>query len=339
MLAPERRHFTDSPGRTMDIQPLRGIGTHVSRVSLGTMTFGQQADEATSRQIIDMALDGGVTFVDCADVYTKGASEEIVGRALQGRRDGIVLASKVGNRVGPDAHLDAGLHRGHVLRAVERSLARLQTDRLDLLYMHRPDPHTPMEETLAAFDQLVRDGKVLYVGMSNHAAWQVGDARWLARQAGQTLPTVLQVPYNPIARSIDEECVAFARAHGLSLVVYNPLAGGLLTGKHDRGAEPAAGTRFALNAMYRDRFWSEPHFDAVERLGKVAGDAGLTLPQLAFRWLMSQPHVDSVILGVSKPEHLEQNLAACEGRLDEATLAACDEVWQRLRGPHFRYNR
>ena len=322
----------------METQTLRGTGVTVSRVSLGTMTFGMQTEEADAARMIDMALDQGVNFIDTADVYVGGVSEEIVGRVLQGRRDRVVLASKVANKSGPDPIRDVGLNRWHVLRGVEESLRRLQTDCLDILYMHRPDPATPIEETLAAFDLLVRQGKVLYVGMSNHAAWQVCEALWKAQDGGWARPAVMQVPYNLIARSIDEECVAFSRQHHIGMAVYNPLAGGLLTGKHERGA-PTPGTRFALNANYQDRFWSEPHFDAVEALRPVAAAAGLELTELALRWLLSQPHVDSIILGVSKVEHLRQNLAACQGRLDEATLAACDEAWATLRGPHFRYNR
>jgi aryl-alcohol dehydrogenase-like predicted oxidoreductase len=286
-----------------------------------------------------MAIDGGVNFIDTADVYVRGVSEEIVGKALKGKRDRVVLASKVCNFVGQDRIKDAGLHRWHVIRGVEASLKRLGTDCLDICYLHRPDYNTPIEETMAAFDTLVRQGKVVYVGMSNYAAWQMCEALWKCDVNRWAPPVVTQVPYNVLTRGIEGELVPFVKAMDIGVAVYNPLAGGLLTGKHSREAGPDEGTRFALNKEYYGRYWLNSNLDAVEALGEVAREAGVTMPQLAFQWLLSQPHVDSVILGVSKIAHLEENLASADGRLDEATLAACDEVWDGLRGDRFRYNR
>ncbi len=323
----------------MDTRLLTGTGTTVSRLSLGTMTFGDQVDEATATRMIDTALDHGVNFIDTADVYVDGRSEEIVGRALQGRRHQVVLASKVGNKAGDDPHRDQGLHRWHIIRGIEASLRRLQTDCLDLYYMHRPDPGTPIEETLAAFDHLVRQGKILYAGMSNYASWQVCEALWKAAADRWPRPVVMQLPYNLITRSIDAECVAFAQHMRLGLTVYNPLAGGLLTGKHERREGPSADTRLGRSSMYHGRFWSDVNLDAVEALSGIARQAGKTMVELALQWLLSQPHVDSVILGASRVEQLEQNLNASAGRLDDATLQACDQVWQQVRGPHFQYNR
>jgi len=323
----------------MEYRTLTGTGITVSRVCLGTMTFGREAEEATATQMLHMALDAGVNFVDTADVYAEGRSEEILGRALQGVRDGIVLASKVANPSGQYKLRDSGLHRWHIIKGVEDILGRLQTDRLDILYMHRPDRATPMEETLSAMDRLVQQGKVMYVGMSNFASWQVMDAIWQARTHGWALPVVTQYPYNLITRSLDEEATEFLKTERIGLTVYNPLAGGLLTGKHRREAGPTDGTRFAESPEYYRRFWHRANFDAVDRLKEIAAQAGKTLIELAFQWLSSQDHVDSIILGATKPEHLEQNLAAFEGRLDSATLQACDEVWAELRGPHFSYNR
>ena len=323
----------------MEYRTLTGTGATVSRVCLGTMTFGQQVDEPTSARMIDSALDAGVNFIDTADAYVGGLSEEIVGRALKGKRDGVVLASKVANDVGPDPRLDGGLHRRHVIQGVEASLRPLQTDCLDVYYLHRPDYNTPLEETLAAFDQLVRQGKVVYVGMSNYASWQVCQARWKCDVNRWAPPVVTQVPYSLITRSIDEEYVAFVKEMGIGVTVYNPLGAGMLTGKHRQDAAPAEGTRLAINDDYHGRFWHDANFAAVEALRKAAEDAGLSMVELALRWLASQEHVDSVILGASKPEHLEANLAAIDGRLDNATLAACDDVWETLRGPHFGYNR
>jgi len=323
----------------MEYRTLTGTGITVSRVTLGTMTFGQQADEATSARMIDMALDAGVNFIDEADVYVGGKSEEIVGRALKGRRNRLILASKVCNFSGEDKRKDVGLHRWHVIRGVEANLKRLQTDCLDICYLHKPDYATPIEETLAAFDTLVQQGKVVYVGVSNFASWQVCEAQWKAQENRWAPPVVTQVPYNLITRSIDEEYVSFIKHMKLGMVVYNPLAGGLLTGKHALDKGPIEGTRFDLNKEYYGRFWHGANFEAVQALAKIAEGAGKSLTELAFQWLMSQPHVDSILIGASKVEHLEQNLKAVEGRLDEPTMKACDEVWQRVRGNHFPYNR
>jgi 1-deoxyxylulose-5-phosphate synthase len=322
----------------MESTILKGTGATISRLSLGTMTFGAQADEATSLRMVDIALDGGINFFDTADAYGKGRSEEILGKALGNRRDRVVLASKVCNPMGPDAR-DGGLHRWHVIRGVEASLRRLQTDCLDICYLHRPDRSTPMEETLAAMDTLVQQGKVIYVGMSNYAAWQVCRAQWLCQVHHWTAPVVVQLPYNLITRGMDEECAEFTQTMKVGVAAYNPLAAGLLTGKHARQTEPAKGTRFAMNKDYYGRFWHESNFNALEELSRIAADAGRSLTELALQFLLSRAVVDSVIIGASRPEHLEQNLAASAGRLGEATLDACDAVWQRLRGDHFRYNR
>jgi aryl-alcohol dehydrogenase-like predicted oxidoreductase len=188
-------------------------------------------------------------------------------------------------------------------------------------------------------DLLIQQGKVMYLGMSNFASWQVCEALCKAKANRWSPPVVIQVPYNLITRGIDEECVSFSTEMNVGMTVYNPVAAGMLTGKHTGAEAPAEGTRFDRSEDYYGRFWHASNFEAVETLTKIASDAGLSLIELALKWLTSQPHVDSMILGASKPEHLEGNIAAAEGRLDEDTLKACDEVWQKLRGPHFKYNR
>lgn len=303
------------------------------------MTFGQQVDETTAIRMVDMALDAGINFIDEADVYVGGKSEEIVGKALKGKRDKVVLASKVCNFVGEDERRDSGLHRWHVIRGVEACLKRLQTDCLDICYLHRPDNNTPIEETLAAFDMLVQQGKVIYVGMSNYTSWQVCEALWKADVKRWSPPVVMQLPYNLITRSIDEECVAFSKKMNIGITVYNPLAGGLLTGKHSQQDGPKAGGRFDLNRDYCNRFWQDANFLALQSLNRIAEEAGKSLLELSLQWLMSQPHVDSIILGASQPEHLEANIQAADGILDETTLNACDQIWQALRGSHFAYSR
>jgi len=323
----------------MEYRTLRGTGITVSRLSLGTMTFGAQTDEATAMRMVHMAIDAGVNFIDVADVYVGGVSEEIVAKALKGKRNQVVLASKVCNFVGQDRIKDAGLHRWHVIRGVEASLKRLGTDCLDICYLHRPDYHTPIEETLAAFDTLVQQGKVVYVGMSNYAAWQICEALWRCHANRWAPPVVTQVPYNLLTRGIEQELVPFSEEMNVGITVYNPLAGGLLTGKHRKDKGPEEGTRFDLSEEYYRRYWLDSNLDAVAELREIAADAGKSMTELAFQWLLSQPHVDSVIVGVSKIEHLEENLQAAEGKLDEATLKACGQVWGRLRGDYFRYNR
>jgi aryl-alcohol dehydrogenase-like predicted oxidoreductase len=323
----------------MEFQVLRGTGIKVSRICLGTMTFGAQTDKATSIKMVDMAIDAGVNFIDTADAYVGGKSEEIVGKALKGKRDKVVLATKVANAVGPDRFRDGGLHRRHVVKGVEDSLRRLQTDCLDIFYLHKPDGITPIEETMAAFDTLVKQGKVMYVGMSNFASWQVMKALWKCDAHHWAPPVVLQLPYNLITRSIDEECVSFSKEMNIGMTVYNPLAAGMLTGKYSRDTKPTKDTRLGLNKDYYSRFWHDRNFEALDMVKKIADDASKTMIELALQWQMSQPVVDSMILGASKLEHLEHNIKAAEGRLDEGTLKACDEVWKHIRGGHFAYNR
>jgi aryl-alcohol dehydrogenase (NADP+) len=322
----------------MEINNLRGTGASVSRICLGTMTFGDQLDEAASQRVVDESIDLGVNFIDTADAYTEGQSEIITGKALKGKRDRVFLATKVANPVGPDPIKDAGLNRWHIIHGVEDSLRRLQTDCIDLYYLHRPDRATPIEETMAAMDHLVAQGKINYVGMSNFASWQVCEALWKSDANRWTKPVALQLPYNLITRSIDEECVEFSEKMNLGMVVYNPIAAGMLTGKHTRKAA-VEGSRMSDSQMYIERYWHDSMFDAVEALQKIAKEAGLSLVELAYRWLMTQEVVDSIIMGVSKIEQVSANIAAADGRLDEDTMVACDEVWNELRGPHFKYNR
>ena len=316
---------------------LGDTGLTSSRLVLGTMTFGSQVDEAAASQMVARALDAGITHLDTANSYNDGRSEEIVGRALGSRRDEVVLATKVFNRFGPGAD-EQGLSAPAVRKAIDASLRRLGTDHVDIYYLHQPDWTVPIEETLGAMAELVTAGKVRHVGVSNYAAWQICEVRNLAERNGWPPVVVSQQMYNLLARSIEDEYAAYSERAGLADVVYNPLAGGLLTGKHQYDAAPTAG-RFT-NEMYRDRYWTKGQFEAVSRLGEAAAGAGLSLIELSLRWLLSRPVVDAVLLGASSLGQLEANLAAAEGpALDEDTLAACDAVWRELRGPIPRYNR
>jgi aryl-alcohol dehydrogenase-like predicted oxidoreductase len=323
----------------MQYRTLTGTGVKASRISLGTMTFGGQVNEADSIEMIDRSLDAGVNFIDTADIYNNGVSETILGKAIKGKRDGLIVASKVRGQVGEYEDKDVGLHRWHVLRGVEASLKRLQTDCLDICYLHAPDYETPIEETLAAADQLVRDGKVIYIGVSNYAAWQMCRALWICDRNNLHAPVLTQVVYNLLTRVIEQECLPFCRELGVGVTVYNPVASGLLTGKHDFSQPPAEGTRFAENKDYYGRYWHESNFQAAAALADIAKQAGISLTSLAFQWLAAQDVVDSIIIGASKMEQLEENLTAYDGELDQGTLTACDAVWHKLRGDIFQYNR
>ncbi len=323
----------------MEWRVLTGTGARVSRLCLGTMTFGRQVDEAAAIDIVHRALDAGINFVDTAELYAGGVSETILGKALEGKRNSVVLLSKINRFRGDYKNKDLGLTRWHMVRGVEAVLKRLRTDCLDILLFHYPDYGTPVAESLAAADQLVRQGKILYYGMSNHAAWQVCQAVHLAEARALERPTVTQAPYNLLTRGIEQEFLPFCQEYHLGVTVYNPLCGGFLTGKHSAGAPPAEGTRFQVNREYYDRYWRESNFDALSELLSIARQAGKSPVQLALQWLASQQAVDSIILGVTKPAQLEENIAAADGRLDQDTLAACDKVWQKIKGDSFQYNR
>jgi 1-deoxyxylulose-5-phosphate synthase len=323
----------------MDYRTLPNTGLKVSRVSFGTMTFGSQTDEDVARRMIDLCLDAGINFIDTANIYNKGLSEAMVGKLLKGRRDKVVLATKVRGKMG-DAPDESGLSGPAIRKAIDASLQRLKTDYVDLYYLHQPDYDVPIEETLAAMDELVKAGKVRYPAVSNYAAWQVAEIHCLSQKNGYQPPFISQPMYNLLARAIEDEYLPFCKRYGVAVVPYNPLAGGLLTGKQQRAGNPMAGSRFDGNKMYLDRYWHDDDFAAVEELTAVARDAGKTLVELALQWVLSQEEVDSVILGASKLEQLEQNLKACAGpRLPGDVLEQCDAVWSRLRGVTPKYNR
>jgi 1-deoxyxylulose-5-phosphate synthase len=321
----------------MEYRTLAQTDLKVSRLSFGTMPFGSQADQTASSRLVDRCLDAGINFFDTANMYNQGKAETVLGTALGDRRGRVVLASKVRCKMGED---ESGLSRAAIVKALEASLRRLGTDYLDLYYLHWPDYGVPIEETLGAMDELVRAGKVRYPAVSNFAAWQVCEILWLAEKRGTAPPRVSQPMYNLLARAIEEEYLPFCRRFGVAVIPYNPLAGGLLTGKHSADRGPLAGTRFDSNPLYQGRYWHPEYFQAVEELRQIAREAGKNLLELSFRWLLDQPQVDSIILGASRLEQLDENLKACASApLDAATRARCDAVWKRLRGVTPQYNR
>ncbi len=323
----------------MEYRTLSTTDLRVSRLCLGTLTFGLQADEAEALRIVDRCLDAGINFIDTANVYNKGAAETILAKALAGRRQKVVLATKVGLKAG-DGPDESGLSRAAIHKALEASLRRLQTDYVDLYYLHLPDYNVPIEETLAAMDEVVRAGKVRYPAVSNFAAWQICQMHWIAEKNGFKPPCVSQPMYNVLTRAIEDEYLAFCKRFNVAVVTYNPLGGGLLTGKQSKQRGPIPGTRFDGNQIYLNRYWHDDYFAAVEELLGIARAAGKTPVELALQWLLAQPQVDSIILGASYDKQLEENLKASQGgALDESLLARCDAVWKRLRGITPKYNR
>jgi aryl-alcohol dehydrogenase-like predicted oxidoreductase len=314
-------------------------GLKVSEICLGTMTFGHQCDERTSFAILDRAVEHGVNFLDTADVYpvppspeTAGRTEEIVGAWLNGKRDRFVLATKCRMRVGHGPN-DEGLSRRHILKAVEDSLRRLRTDYIDLYQSHFPDPDTPQEETLRAFDDLVRHGKVRYVGCSNYPAWQLALALGLSERLGLARFDCVQPRYNLLYREIEAELLPLCRDQGVGVIVYNPLAGGFLSGKYRSLDEPTPGTRFTLGKtgdLYRERYWHHAQLEAVEHLRRHFDGRGKALTTVAIAWVLDRPGVTAAIVGASRPEQLDATLAATDLALDAEDREVCNLAWYSL---------
>jgi aryl-alcohol dehydrogenase-like predicted oxidoreductase len=323
----------------MDKQKLAHTDLEVSRVCMGTMTFGSQADLDESMRIVDRSLDAGVNFFDTANIYNQGRSEEMIGRILGARRKDVVLASKVRGAMGKPTQY-VGLSREAIRKGIEGSLRRLNTDYLDIYYLHQPDYDTTIEETLDAMEELRREGKIRYPATSNYSAWQLCEMHGICEKRGYEKPWIAQPMYNLAARGIEQEYLAFTEKVGISNVCYNPLGGGLLTGKHRKGQAPLPDTRFDGNQMYLKRYWHDPYFEAVAEFEQIAKEGGISMLQLALAWLLQQNQAHCIILGASKLDQLEQNLAALETvALSPEQLAACDQVWRKLRGPTPSYNR
>lgn len=316
-------------------------GLSVSRLCLGTMTFGLQCDEETSRSILDAADEAGIDFLDAADVYplgggldTAGRTEEIVGRWLQGRRERFVLATKCVGRMGRSPW-DQGMSRKHILDAIDASLQRLRTDYVDLYQLHAYDPTTPLDEALEALDTVVRAGKARYVGVSNWPAYKVARALGRSEVRGWARVDSVQPRYNLLFRPFERDLLPLCEEEGIAVIPYNPLAGGLLTGKHDRSADPGTGTRFTLGRAaetYQDRYWHEQEFDTVDELRKVAADAGMEMTTMAVAWVLANPAITSAIIGASRPEQLAASVAAAGAPLEPALKARLDELtatWRR----------
>ncbi len=324
----------------MEHRNLGATGLPVSRLVLGTATFGGQCDEETSHHILDHAVELGITTIDTADKYPLGSgyekagiTESIVGRWLHSRRHEVVVATKVHGPTGP-MPWDRGLGRRHVTEAVDASLRRLQVEAIDLYQLHRPDPSTPLLETLETLDDLVRAGKVRYVGCSNFLAYQVAQA--LGRSEARRLVRFASVQprYNLLFRQHERELLPLCEEEGLGVLSYNLLAGGMLTGKHSADSPPEPGSRFDSTdaaELYRERYWHVEAFDAVTALTALATERGITLPELATAWVAAQPAVTSVVVGATRPEQLDTIAAGLAHALDEDVLDRMDAVTRRFR--------
>jgi aryl-alcohol dehydrogenase-like predicted oxidoreductase len=298
----------------MNHRRLGRTGMKVSEISLGCMAFGRWIDEAQSHRVMDTALDAGITLFDTADVYGRGMdngdpaqsgeSEAIMGSWLKGKRSRVILATKVHGRVGTGPN-DAGQSRYHIMRAVENSLKRLQTDYIDLYQVHRFDENTPLDETLQALDDLVRQGKVRYIGCSNYSAWQIAKAHGISALHRLHRYESVQPQYSIIAREIERELLPFCQSEQVGVIVYSPLGRGLLTGKYRPGETPPEGTRAAAGEQrLKSLMAQDRNFEIVEKLRPLADRRGWTLGQFALAWVLSHPVISSAILGASKPEHI-----------------------------------
>jgi 1-deoxyxylulose-5-phosphate synthase len=313
-------------------------GLKVSRICLGTMNYGDTVSETEVVEIVQSAISQGVNFFDTSDAYAGGRAEETLGKALKGNRQSIVIGTKVCGKTGPGVN-DSGLSRQHIMHSIEGSLRRLQTDYIDLYYAHSPDYDTPIEETLRAMDDLVHQGKVRYIGCSNFSAWQLAKSRGISDLYNLARFECAQPPYNLLTRDIEMELLPLCAEDGIGVCVYNPLAGELLTGKHQFGKPPAEG-RFTHKIMgkgYLDRYWSDTNFQAVDRISQLAGEHGCSLVQFALAWILNNNTVTSILSGTTALGQLRENLSAVDIKLSTEELKVCDEVWLMFRPPRYHY--
>ena len=320
---------------------LGGTGLKVSPLAFGTMTLGDPVTEGASFELLDFVVDQGINFIDTANGYNAGLSEEIIGKWMTARsnRERIVLATKVRYAVGGDPDT-AGSTPKVILQEVENSLRRLNTDYIDIYYLHQPDDDTPIEITWRALENLVSSGKIRYIGLSNFAAWQILEAVNLARNRCWTPPTVTQALHNAISRAVEIELLPMTRSYDIGTCMYNPLAGGLLTGKYKAGEEAGSHTRFSDNEMYRKRYWNDPQRIAADQFTSIANQCGRTAAELALRYMLDHPDVDVTLFGATRRDQVEQNMTAVTSSpLSAKELNLCNEVWNELHGPIPRYNR
>lgn len=309
----------------MEIRNLGRSGLRVSVAGLGCNNFGMRIDMERTQAVVDKAVEVGVTLFDTADIYGGGHSEEMLGKALGGRRHDVVIATKFGMKAG-EGPFRSGASRRYIVAACEASLRRLGTDYIDLYQVHTPDPLTPIEETMQALDDLVRAGKVRYLGHSNFAGWQTAEAHYIARYEHLTPFVSAQNEYSLLQRSVERELVPTLHAYGVGLLPFFPLASGLLTGKYRQGEAPPEGTRLAAWGPRGQRALNDRNFELLTKLENFAQERGHTVLELALGWLASKSYVPSVIAGATSPEQVAQNAAAVEWRLTPEESAAVDQI-------------
>jgi len=306
----------------MEYKNLGKSGLKVSRIGLGTNNFGGQVSEEDSIKIVRRTIDLGINLIDTADMYTKGRSEEVIGKAVQGYRDDVIIATKVGMNVGEGPN-QSGLSRKHILWQLNHSMKSLQTDYVDIYYLHRFDPETPLEETLRTLNDLVREGSVRYIACSNFAAWQIAKAHEICEDFSLEKFVAVQPPYNLLQREIETELLPYCQHEGLGVLTYTPLMGGLLSGKYAKDTPPPTGSRAEYNQAYWERINKERNFTILQQIESIAGDAGISLRQLAIAWILKNPVITAPVLGASKPEQVEENCGIVE-------INISDEVYKRL---------
>jgi aryl-alcohol dehydrogenase-like predicted oxidoreductase len=309
----------------LDYAQVGRTGLRVSRMTLGTNNFGRDVDEATAIRVIRKAMDLGINSIDTANVYSGRRSEEIIGKAVRGDRDRFVIATKVGSDMGEGPN-DAGLSRKHIVSQISESLRLLQTDHIDIYYMHRFDASTPLEETLKTFDYLVREGKVLYLACSNFTVENMRATLEASEKLGLEKIVVLQPPYNLLNREAEKELLPFCQANGLGAITYSALAGGFLTGKYSEGVPAPAGTRGALYPRFWGRMNKPEYYSMVEKFRPLAEVAKMPLSQLALNWIAKNPAVTSMIVGASHPEQVEENVKELEVMPPEDVMAKLDSL-------------
>lgn len=309
----------------MEYRNMGRSGLKVSEICLGTMTFGRSTDAAEAQRIVDLAFDAGINFIDTANTYSDGQSEVITGQALKGRREQVVLATKFSNPTGPGPN-DSGMSRGHIMRAVEDSLRRLQTDYLDLYYIHHVDIQTPLEEMLRALDDLVRQGKVRYLACSNYEAWRLMEALWISESKNLYRFECYQPQYSLVVRDIEQELIPVCQLKGVGVVVWGPLAGGFLSGKYQPGERSKAGTRSEEGWVFPQRFFAANADESLAVLLAVAKELERSPAQVALRWILQQPAITSVIIGARNVAQARDNMLAGGWQLPAEALARLNEV-------------
>jgi len=315
----------------MEYRNLGRSGLQVSVVGLGCNNFGRRCDVDRTREVVHKALDLGINLLDTADIYGPGGlSEEYLGKAIEGKRHDVVLATKFAGPTG-EGPMDSGASRNHIMAAVEASLRRLNTDYIDLYQVHFPDAKTPLDETLRALDDLVRAGKVRYIGNSNFAGWQVAESHWIAKTNHFAPFVTAQNQYNLLERNVERELVPACNAYGLSILPYFPLASGFLTGKYHKDQPLPEGTRLGnpAAAPMASRILNDANYAVLDRLEAFATAHEHTMLELAIGWLASLPHVGSVIAGATRPEQVEQNVAAASWKLTAEELAEVDTITKK----------